>query len=249
MRNFLCLLKRELQTCFLSPMAFVVIFFFWVLLGLNFWWMLTQLAVGQPLLMASQLMFGGPIVLVLPIVIPLITMRLFAEERKLGTLESMLTAPITTGELVLAKFAGALAFYVVLWLPVFFQACVEHVLAPSAGTVFPDYGALRAGTVGILLVGGVYIAVGLLMSSFTANQIVAAISSAAILFTFLLTTAYMASTAQNPTVRILGQYYSSYIHMLDFARGIVDSRFIVHYVAYTAWFLFVAAKVVEARRP
>lgn len=248
MRTFLSLLKKELRTCFLSPTAYVVMFFFWVLTGLNFWWLLVQLADGESLTMATQPMFGGLIIFSLPFVIPLITMRLFAEERKLGTLEALLTTSVKVSELVLAKFFGALVFYVVLWLPVFAYAQIQGSLNPAEGLVFPDVGALQAGAFGVLVVGGLYIAVGLLMSTLTSNQIVAAIAGFAVLFGTLLGLMFLAYTSANPSARIVGQFFSSFAHMLDFARGIVDSRTVVLYLSCTVWVLFAAIKVVESKR-
>ena len=248
MRTFLSLFKKEVRSWFLSPIAFVVMFFFWVLTGLNFWWLLVQLADGESLTMATQQMFGGLICFSLLVIVPLITMRLFAEERKLGTLESLLTTPLTAAELVAAKFAGSLVFYVVLWLPVVAYTIIQQKLSPVEALQFPDFGALRAGFLGVMLVGGLFIAIGLLMSSLTSNQIVAAISGFALLTILFFSTLFMAYTAPNPAVRILGQYLSPYAHLLDFSRGMVDSRTIVLYLTYTAWFLFAAVKVVESKR-
>jgi ABC-2 type transport system permease protein len=249
MSTFLSLFKKEVRTCFLSPIAFVVMFFFWILTGGNFILLLNQLANGDSLTMATQWMFGGPLIsFSLPVIIPLITMRLFAEERKLGTLEALLTTSVKIHELVLAKFFGALVFYVVLWLPVFAYAHFQDTMNPSATLAFPDLGALRAGAVGVLLVGSLYIAIGLLMSSLTSNQIVAAISGFAILFGAFLGGAYLAYTAPSASVRTVGQFFSSSAHMLDFSRGVVDSRIVVLYLSFTAWFLFVAVKAVETKR-
>jgi ABC-2 type transport system permease protein len=244
----LSLFKKEIRTCFLSPIAFVVMFFFWVLTGLNFWWLLLQLADGEVLTVATQQMFGGLICFSLLVIVPLITMRLFAEERKLGTLESLLTTPLTSTQLVAAKFAGSLVFYVVLWLPVVAYTVVQHKLSPPEALQFPDYGALRSGFLGVVLVGGLYIAIGLLMSSLTSNQIVAAISGFALLSILFFSTLFMAYTAPSPAVRIVGQYLSPYAHLLDFSRGMVDSRTIVLYLSYIAWFLFAAVKVVDSKR-
>ncbi|VGO14550.1 hypothetical protein PDESU_03113 [Pontiella desulfatans] len=249
MSVFFSLLKKELRTCFYSPIAYVVMFFFWVLTGGNFIWLLGQLASGESLTVATQLMFSGPFLSIsLPFVIPLITMRLFAEEKKLGTLEALLTTSVRVPELVLAKFFGALVFYVVLWLPVFAYAFIQSHLCSVDVVGFPDAGALRAGAVGVLLVGSLYIAVGLFMSSLTSNQIVAAIGGIAILFGSSFSLAILAYSAQNPALRIIGQYFSSYVHMMDFARGIVDSRIVIMYLSYAVWFLFAATKVVESRR-
>jgi ABC-2 type transport system permease protein len=224
-------------------------FFFWALTGGNFIWLLGQLAEGESLTIAAQLMFSGPLLtFTLPVIIPLITMRLFSEERKLGTLEALLTTSVRIPDLVLAKFAGALVFYAVLWLPVVIYAYIQAQLCPVDIAEFPDKGAMLGGMLGVLLVGGLYIAVGLLMSSLTSNQIVAAIGSFALLFGSTLTLAIMAYNASTPAMRIIGQYYSSFAHMMDFARGVVDSRMVVMYVSNAAWCLFATIKVVESKR-
>ncbi|HEY5653375.1 MAG TPA: ABC transporter permease [Pontiella sp.] len=249
MNVFLSILKKELRTCFYSPIAYVVMFFFWALTGGNFVWLLGQLAHGDSLTLATQLMFGGPLLTFsLPVVVPLITMRLFAEERKLGTLEALLTTSVRVTELVLSKFFGAWIFYLILWLPALFYAYVQGQLAPAEVSGFPDVGALFSGFVGVALVGALYVAVGLFMSTLTSNQIVAAIGGFAVLFGSFLGTMYMAYTAQNPAIRLLGQYYSSFAHMMDFSRGIIDSRIVIMYVTHAAWFLFASVKMVESRR-
>ena len=248
MSTFLSLFKKEIRTCFLSPIAFVVMFFFWVLTGLNFWWLLVQLADGEPLTTAQQQMFGGLIGFSLLVIVPLITMRLFAEERKLGTLESLLTTPLTAAELVAAKFAGSLVFYTVLWLPVVAYTVILQHLSPAEAFQFPDFGAMRSGFLGIMLVGALYISIGLFMSSLTSNQIVAAIAGFALLSILFFSMLFMAYTAPNPSVRIVGQYFSSYAHLLDFSRGIVDGRTVVLYLSWIALVLFSAVKVVDSKR-
>lgn len=249
MSVFLSLLKKELRTCFLSPIAFVVMFFFWILTGGNFVWLLFQMADGESLMFASQGIFGGLIMtFAVPFVVPLITMRLFAEECKLGTLEALLTTSVRVPELVLAKFAGSMLFYIVLWLPALaYVGTLIHFCPPDV-LGFPDAGAMWAAALGIVLVGGLYIAVGLCMSALTSNQIVAAISSFALLFGATLVLAFMASNSQGSDVRIIGQFYSSFVHIMDFARGILDSSIIVMYLCNTAWFLFATVKIVDGRR-
>ena len=249
MSVFLSLFKKELHTCFLAPMAYVVMFFFWVLSGGHFIWLLYQMTSGKSLMFATQGIFGGMVLaLAVPFVVPMITMRLFAEERKLGTLEALLTTSVRVPELVLAKFAGALVFYVILWLPVLVYIGTLVHLCPQEIVGFPDSGAVWSALVGILLVGGLYIAVGLCMSAMTSSQIVAAISTFALLFGATLVLTFMASSSQSSSVQTIGQYYSSYVHMLDFARGILDSRTIVMYLCNSAWFLFVAIRIIEAKR-
>jgi ABC-2 type transport system permease protein len=86
------------------------------------------------------------------------------------------------------------------------------------------------------------------MSCLSSNQIVAAISSFAVLFGTALTLTLLAYNSQSPSLRIIGQYYSSYKHMMDFSRGIVDSRMVLMYICNSAWVLFVAIKVTEAKK-
>ena len=249
MSVFFSLLKKELRTTIYSRIAYVVMFFFWVLSGANFVWLLWQLGSGESLTVATQLMFSGPLLtFALPVVVPLITMRLFAEEKKLGTLEALLTTSVKVPELVLAKFFGALVFYAALWLPVFVYAFIQKQLVPAEVIGFPDVGALWAGAVGVVLVGALYVSVGLLLSSLTSNQIVAAIGGFALLFGFSLTFTIMAYSSQSPVTRVLGQFHSPFVHMMDFARGSVDSRILAVYILYSAWFLFAAVRVVESRR-
>ncbi|MBN2162173.1 MAG: ABC transporter permease [Pontiellaceae bacterium] len=249
MSVFLSLFKKEFRTSFLSPIAYVVMFFFWVLSGGNFIWLLQQMTSGKSLMFATQGIFGGMVLtFAVPFVVPLITMRLFAEERKLGTLEALLTTSVRVPELVLAKFAGALVFYAVLWLPVLVYLFTLVRLCPQEVVGFPDGGAIWSAFVGVFLIGALYIAVGLCMSAMTSNQIVAAIASFALLFGSTLVLTFMASSSQSSSVQVLGQYYSSYVHMLDFSRGILDSRIIVMYLCNSAWFLFVTTRLIEAKR-
>ncbi len=248
MRAFICLFGRELQSFFVSPLAYVVLFFFWTLTGGNFYWLLAQLADGEPLTMAGQLMFSGPLIAFsLPVVVPLITMRLFAEESKLGTLEVLLTSPVRESTLVLAKFAGVLFFYAVLWLPVLLYVVVQDALSPGSDG-FPDRGATFSGFVGVMLVGVFYVAVGLFMSSVTANQVIAAIGSFALLFGGFLAFMFMGYTTRSMEMRTVGQCFSTFSHLLDFSRGMIDSRTVVIYLSHAAWFLFATVRMVELKR-
>ncbi len=249
MSVFVCLLKKELRACFYSPIAYVVMFFFWALMGVNFIWLLSQLAAGESLTLSTQLMFSGPILtFAMPFVVPLITMRLFAEERKLGTLEALLTTSVRVPELVLSKFVGAVVFYCALLLPTIIYVYILKQLCPATINDFPDGGSLWSGAAGMLFVGALYVAVGVFMSSLTSNQIIAAIGGFALIFGSLVGTAFMAYMAQSPGLRIMGQYYSSFAHMMDFSRGVLDSRIIVMYLTHTAWFIFATVKIVESKR-
>jgi len=248
-RTFMCLLKRELRALFYTPLAYAVLFFFWLLSGLNFFWLLQQLADGERLIMALQLLFNGPLLTFsLPAVVPLITMRLIAEELRLGTLEAVLTTSISETQIVLSKFFSAFIFYLILWLPALIYCGVLHGLCLAQGVVVLDAGILVASFTGVILIGLFYNAVGLLMSVLTTNQVVAAIAGFAILFSSLLVFMMMGYSTQYEGIRSLGQFFSTFAHMLDFSRGVIDSRVVLLYLGNSIWLIFTAIRILEWKR-
>jgi ABC-2 type transport system permease protein len=186
MRKFLTLLSREIRSYFFSPIAYIVLVFFLIVSGVDFYFQISfmnQRAVPYSVQEAffNSVFFWFAFVLIFP----LITMRLFAEEFKLGTIEPLMTAPVRDWQVVLAKYFGALFFYVILWIPttlyfVIFQAITHE---PAAGST----GAYLGGYLMILLLGMFYLSIGCFASVLTKNQIVAAIISfAAITLLFFL---------------------------------------------------------------
>ena len=249
MRTFMCLLKRELRVLFYTPLAYAVLFFFWLLSGLNFFWLLQQLADGERLTMALQLLFNGPLLTFsLPVVVPLVTMRLIAEERRLGTLEAVLTTPISEIQFVIAKFVSAFIFYLILWLPALIYCGVIHSLCMTQDVVFLDVGVLVASFTGVIVIGLFYNAVGLLMSAFTTNQVVAAIAGFAVLFGSLLLFMLMGYSTQYEVIRNLGQFFSTFTHMLDFSRGVIDSRVVLLYLGNSIWLIYTTIRILEWKR-
>ena len=249
MRIFMCLLKRELRALFYTPLAYAVLFFFWLLSGLNFFWLLQQLADGERLIMALQLLFNGPLLTFsLPVVVPLVTMRLIAEERRLGTLEAVLTTPISETQFVLAKFVSAFVFYLILWLPAVIYSGVLKGLCLEQGVIFFGAGSLIAAFTGVILMGLFYNAVGLLMSTLTTNQVVAAIAGFAILFGSLLVFMLMGYSTQYEAVRSVGQFFSTFAHMLDFSRGVIDSRVVLLYLGNSVWLIYTSIRILEWKR-
>ena len=134
---FTCLLKKELRTFFCTPLAYAVLCFlgsFWVL---NFYWLLQQISDGERLIIALQLLFNSPLVIFsLPVVVPLVTMKLVAEERRLGTLESVLTTTVTDSQFILTKFLSALIFYLILWTPVTIYCVILQKICNLQGVDF-----------------------------------------------------------------------------------------------------------------
>lgn len=247
MRVLMTLWRRELSAYFVSPLAYAVWFFFLLLMGVGFFWMLQVRALGptdagpwQPLMAQHPHLWLGLLILV-----PVITMRSFAEERRSGSLETLLTAPVTEWQVVGAKFVGAVTFYMVCWLPT-----VGHVwLLTRLGAVpFPlDYGVLGTTYLGILLLGSFYLALGLLASALTRHQAVAALMTLVVLGGLFLT-GFTYDYVRTDWMLEVGHYVSAMRHMTEFSRGVVDTRPLVFYASGTLITLFAVVKVIEARK-
>lgn len=234
---------RELRAYFVSPLAYVVLFFLLLLDGVVFSVIVTYLAdPRQPAGRPFDFFFGGfPFWLIVLFAVPVITMRLLAEERKSGSIEVLMTAPISEGQVVAGKFLAALAFWVVLWLPTALYA----VILERFGDV--DWGTLAAGYLGILLLGAFFLSIGLMASALTRNQIVAAVAAFSLsLLVFLV--GFVIDLVDQPALQELTGYVSVIDHMDEFRRGIVDTRRLVYYLTGTFFFLFVAARALEDRK-
>lgn len=248
MKRFLTLLGRELASSFHQPLAYVVLFFFLLVTGFNFHAGVSLLnrAAGSTTMVEAffnTVYFWFPFVLVFP----LITMRVFAEEAKLGTVETLMTAPVRDFQVVLAKFAGALVFYMILWLPsllyfLVFQQISSVSAAAAAGSYLGAYAM-------VLLIGMQYTAIGCLASALTDNQIVAAvIAFAAVTGLFFLGLLSLFIPASGPVFGQITYYFSPVRHMMDFSRGIIDTRPIVYYLSSTLVALFATFHVFQYRR-
>jgi ABC-2 type transport system permease protein len=178
---------------------------------------------------------------------PVITMRLFALEKYSGTFETLMTAPVGDVAVVLAKFTAALIFFMILWLPLL--ACVGILRYFARGTNLVEAGTLCSTFLGIFLLGCLYMAIGCFASSVTRNQIVAAMISFAIGAGFFLLSFLGDQFALQQTwvTRTL-DWVCVWRQMQEFARGVVDTRYIVFYATSTFFFLFLTCRVVESRR-
>jgi ABC-2 type transport system permease protein len=191
-------------------------------------------------------LFFGAVVVWLTILVTVITMRSFAEERRSGTLEMLLTVPVTEWEVVLGKYAGALSFLLLVAAPA--AASIFLLVALSPGLVLADlYGrAFPARALILVLVAGWCTAVGLVVSLLTGNQIVAAIGCFAAVWLALLLGWLMSLLPFN--VGGCADALATTNHIADFARGTVDTRPLVLYLSGTVWLLFAAERILEARR-
>lgn len=245
MRKIPTLFTKEFKTYFYSPLAYVVLVVFLLFNAYTF--SILLIALNDPRLTiegsAMQFFFGRTLFfyIVLTIVTTAITMRLIAEERKSGTIEVLMTAPVTDWDIVLAKYFGALAFYIFLWAPTLFYVAILRWYSDV------DLGPIWSGYAGTLLLGSMFIGIGLLCSSLTKNQIVASISSF-VLITVIWTVGLFQTFVSGALAQGIFNYLNIFEHFDQFSKGILDTRPIVYYVSTALFCLFLTAKVVESRK-
>lgn len=242
MRNFLAIWRRDMAACFISPVAYVTMVVFLSLTG----WIFMQMLEGHdgtpvPL---SSLLIRVLVFFWLPILVTVITMRLFAEERRSGTIEVLMTAPVSEASVSLGKYAGALSFFVIVSLPIVWAPVVVAHVSPGIDTI--DWGAMAGGGVIVLLLAAFCMAIGLLISMTTRNQIVAAIGTFCAVLLVLLSGHLIALWPQ-ASERLVA-CLSTDVYVLSFARGIIDTRAIVLYLSGTCFVLFCAIRLLESNR-
>ena len=243
MRNFFTIWRRELSACFLSPIAYVTMVVF---LGMSSWTFLEAVKKNAGTSVPLQVLLFVSIFFWLPILITVITMRLFAEEKRSGTIETLMTAPVTDAEVVLGKYAGAVSFLLFVVVPgvagIFLLAWVN----PAMSLVDLDLGAIVGGGLILLLLSAFCLSIGLVVSLLTKNQIVAGICCfGAVCLPFLF--GYMVPDLPVGPERVV-QQLSAETHILAFSRGSVDTRPIVLYFTGTVFMLFTATRFLESRR-
>lgn len=244
MTNLPALTKREFTSNFYSPMAYVISTFYLVFAGLSFYILLKDQRDANA--MRSLLTFLG---FIHTIFIPMVTMRLISEERKSGTLEMLVTAPVSDTEIAISKFLGATLFTALMIAP---TILFTWVITKVGGR--PDYGIIKASYLGLMLLSMAYIAIGLFISSLTANQIVAAILTFVLLFTFYFLVGFLTGSTDSlpfhekiPWSDILG-YLHFGAHLQSFGKGLVDSRDVVYFASIVVLGLFLTVKSLESRR-
>ena len=246
MRAAWTIAKREMFSYFVSPIAYVVTVVWLIWCGLQFW-LLAGLFAGAPNLAASasplSAFFGGSVLFFIPLLVfaPILTMRLLAEERHTGTLEPLLTAPVTTFQVVLGKYLASLVFWIALWVPTLLYVW----LTSRFGSV--DLGAIGASYIGVIGIGVYYMAIGLAMSAFAKNQIVAAMLTFMVL-AGLFAGGLLSFVESFAAYRDAIDYVSLWGHMQSFSKGIVDTRFLVFDLSVAVFFVYLAWRVLEGRR-
>lgn len=252
MRNYLTILRKELHTLFVSPIAYVVLCVFFAVAGYFFYIIFSfYMRQAMEMVFRSQQLGGPPPPLDVPILVmrnffgilstillflvPAITMGIFAEEKKRGTMELLATSPLTNLQLILGKFSAALIFLLIMLAPTMLNTVLLYFYSEPRFPVTP----VLAGYLGAFLLGGALLAVGVFISSLTENQIVAMVLTFGI-FIVLWVLDAMAGT-QTSLLNEAIRYLSVLNHYEDFTRGILDTQHMVFYLSFIVLGLFLTS--------
>jgi ABC-2 type transport system permease protein len=251
MNNILAIAHKELKAYFSTPIGYIVIGFFALLFGYFFYVMVVIF--NQQSLQLGGLEGGNvdmnqqlirPLFLnasvILLFVLPLVTMRTYSEEKRSGTIELLLTSPVTDVQIILGKFLGAMTLYAAMLA----ITMIHMGLLMSWGN--PETKVIATGYLGLLLMGGCFISVGLLISSLTKNQIVAGFMTFAV-FLMLWVINWLADSS-GPTGQAILSFLSITDHFDDFTKGIIDTKHLAYYLSFITFGLFLTAKSVDSER-
>ena len=252
MSNILAIAQKEIRSYFASPIAYVVTGLFALIFGLFFAatlaWFVRQGMLGGMGMQAAPLNLNQHLVrplllnniVIYLFMLPMITMRMYAEEKRSGTIELLLTSPLTDGQIIAGKFLGALALY----------AATLAVTLVYMGVLFvygnPEWKPVVTAYLGLVLMGGCFISVGMLISSLTRNQIVAGMVTFGV-FIVLWVIDWIGSFL-GPSAEKIVSYLSITGHFEDFAKGVIDTSHLVYYVSFITFGLFLTAKSVGSER-
>jgi ABC-2 type transport system permease protein len=245
--------KKEMRLYFTSPVAWVVFTIFLVIAGYFFYsifafFTLASMQSAMNPAMARDLNVTDSVMrplfsnisVILLLLMPVVTMRLFAEERRSGTIELLLTYPVRDGAVLAGKYLAALVLYaIMIALTLLYPAIVVYFARLEWGPVVTGY-------LGLLLMGATFIAVGVFASSLTENQIVAALTTFGVLLIFWVL-GWSADYAGGAVGRVL-QFLSILEHNESFAKGVMETKDVLYYVNFIALALFLTLRSLEARR-
>lgn len=253
MRNIMAITAREMRAYFVSPLAYAIIAVFLAVTGFFFYINVVNfsnicLQVGNNPAYLSQLnvndfvmrQFFGTMAVIFLLMVPAITMRLIAEEKKTGTAELLLTAPITTLELVIGKFLGGFSVLLAMVTLALLYPLILVLMAE------PDIPPILIGFVGMVMMGGAFVAIGLLFSSITENQVIAALASFGTLL--ILWVIHFPARWVGSSFGELLSYLSLIQHLEDFGKGVLDTTHIIYYFSVIGISLFLTQRVIESRR-
>lgn len=252
MRNILAVAGKEIRSYFHSPIAYLVLTVYSLACGFVFYsytavyisnsFRMQMMRGGAPSLSLNEYiirpMLEGFLLVVLLFLVPLITMRLYAEEKRSGTIELLLTSPLTDFQIILGKFLGVLLLYAALMAVTFLYIGVLFIYGN------PDAKPLIASALGMLLFGAAMLAIGMWISTFTRNQIIAGVVTMVVLLML-----YVLVWVRDYSTGAVGQFIGNLslsAHMDNFAKGVIDSGDVVYYLSIIVLGIFLTARSVDA---
>jgi ABC-2 type transport system permease protein len=253
MGNIIAIAQKELKSYFASPIAYIVLGL-WALMYGYFFVAFLQIFVRQSMMQMGQ--FQGPqamnvnqmlirpllqnVTILVLFLMPMVTMRTYAEEKRSGTIELLLTSPVTDFQIIMGKFFGAIALYAVMLVVTSLHLALLFIYGN------PEWKPIATNYLGLLLLGGCFISLGLLISSLTKNQIVAGMVTFGV-FLMLWVITWIGSFS-GPTIDKLTQYLSIIDHYDDFGKGVLDTAHVIYYLSFITFGLFLTAKSVDSER-
>ena len=236
MKNISAITYKELLIYFSSPMAYIIAGVFFTLTGVFF---VTSIE-GAFAEASARALFSNATYFLMPLIPPLLTMRLLAEEQKLGTLELLLTSPVREWEVVIGKYIASLIMLLAILAVTSYYVILMYIF----GT--PDSGPVLSAYMGLILYGAAALSIGLLGSSLSSNQIVAAVVGTAVLlfFSFINRVSTVIEGAPASFLDAL----SMESRLADFTRGIIDTSHVIYFLSLIAIFVFITIRALETRR-
>ena len=251
MSNILAIAHKEVKSYFSSPIAYIAIGL-WALLYGYFFFAILSFFVRQ----SMQMNQFGPqalnlnqqlirpllqnVTILILFLMPMVTMRTYSEEKRSGTIELLLTSPVTDFQIVLGKFFGAMALYAVMLAVTLFHIGVLFIYGS------PEWKPILTSYIGLLLLGGCFVAIGLFVSSLTKNQMVAGVGTFVVLLLLWIIN-WMADSA-GPWLGEIMRYMSITEHFDDFGKGVIDTKHLVFYLSVIVFGLFLTLKSVDSER-
>lgn len=253
MKHFSTLLRHEIKVLWISPSTYIAAVLALLIMGFLYMATLFTLIAEEQEMMPPTLFlstFWVPALLI----VPMLTMRSLADERRLGTLESLMTTPVNCGEVVLSKFLAAYGFYMTVWLiALAYPWITAQVLQqPDLSDRLLDPGAILGGYLFIALSGSLFVAVGIFASSLTRSQLVAGMLSFSIIFLLIVGIAALRliqtqGLEWDGMPMVMMNYLQIFQHFDDFSRGIIDTRPLAYYLSGTALILGLGILVIESK--
>ncbi|MCK4893702.1 MAG: ABC transporter permease subunit [Calditrichia bacterium] len=255
MKKTYAVFQKEIKHFFYSPIAYIVIAAFTLIAGIFFYLYLSSFVEAAFMDMVRSQQFRTPpqkfninlqlirpyfwnLALISIFVLPLVTMRLYSEEKRSGTIELLYTTPLSVSNIVLGKFFAGIVFYSVMLVPSFIYMVILFIYGD------PELGPVLSGYLGLFLLGSAFISAGLFISSLTENQIIAAIGGFGL--SLLLWVIGWAANYSGPGLAVVLNYLSIINHFEDFAQGVIDTRHLFYYLLFCTFGVYLTFKSVES---